>query len=42
MMDNIGKGVGLGFYIEGVFERFLIVVIVIIIIIMFLWRLLEE
>lgn len=42
MMDNIGKGAGLGSHTEGAFERFLTAAIATIITIMFSWRLLEE
>lgn len=42
MMDNIGKGAGIGSHTEGAFERFLTAAIATIITIMFSWRLLEE
>ncbi|XP_062593094.1 uncharacterized protein LOC134254582, partial [Saccostrea cucullata] len=42
MMDNIGKGAGLGSHTDGAFERFLTAAIATIITILFSWRLLEE
>lgn len=42
MMDNIGKGAGLGSHTDGAFERFLTAAIATIVTILFSWRLLEE